>query len=281
MTLKMNHRSGVFTRRLAALLAASVGASVVAHAGGHGEKIEFSEPTTPITTTASNLTEKVSPGMNRLNPAPSAFKQVQEDLFRPLANSLNTVDSMQGVMSLPAPPQPRAVPTKHQRQLMDQRKNWAFTDLNDLYPDASVEESLGVNDPEADKDKNAKNYSPLIEKYFNRLGQKGGTNRIPGLDPDDSNPAVNPYSYSATNRPTAQPFAAETDPTWNLYRPRGVPNGGDTDVAPAYKSQSPFSPPVSADELQAAQKRMEDFKRLLDHGTPPATPGNAPANSLQ
>src|SRR5579863_7960404 len=66
---------------------------------GTGQKVQFSAPSDSFNTT--NILNSTTPAVNPLNPPLSPFKQVQDDLFRPLNNALQPVDSMSGVMSVP------------------------------------------------------------------------------------------------------------------------------------------------------------------------------------
>src|SRR5258708_2127717 len=172
--MSFSGKNGRFCTMLAMAAAAGIFSLAKARAGGQGEKIEFFESGAPIMT--SNLTATLNPGLNRLNPTLSGFKQVEEDLFGPLKSSMHQAGSTEGVMSVPLlgpqQQQPRPVLSKHSKELLEQRRNWAFTDLNDLYPEPSMEEALGVKQLGDD----GKEKKPLsaIEKYYERQNQKTG-----------------------------------------------------------------------------------------------------------
>ena len=258
--------NGRYCVALAVMTVCASGLSTV-YAGGHGEKIEFSEPSTPVI--ASNLTANISPAANRLNPTPSGFKQVEEDLFGPLKNSMQPADSMQGVMSVPLPgpqqQQPRQVLSRRGKELLEQRRNWAFTDLNDLYPDPTMEEALGIKQFGAD----GKQQEPLslIQRYYDHKDQKPDQNR--NLRPGEKEPAnawdarqgfygANGYNAENTLLPGADlvrknPFAA-----------------GPDDSGRSVATFRAVDAPKTLEETLAAQKHREEFSRLLDPSLPAA-----------
>jgi hypothetical protein len=254
-------------RAALALVSACAAGLSTAYAGGHGEKIEFSEPSTPVM--ASNLTANLSPAVNRLNPTPSGFKQVEEDLFGPLKNSMQPVDSMQGVMTLPMGPQqqqPRQVLSKRNKELMEQRRNWAFTDLNDLYPDPTMEEAFGIK--QFNTDGTEKEPVSLIQRYYDRHDQKPAQNR--NLRPGEKDAAnswdarqgyygangSNPNNALLTGAEPVRknPFAPDSDDSDN----------SDKSVATFRASDAPRSP----EDALAAQKHRDEFSRLLDPSLP-------------
>lgn len=268
--------SGVKNRCCAALavVSALASAGTVAFAGGHGEKIEFSEPSTPVV--ASNLTANLNPTVNRLNPNPSAFKQVEEDLFGPLKNSMQPADSMQGVMTLPLPgpqqQQPRQVLSKHAKELLDQRRNWAFTDLNDLYPDPTLEEALGVKQfgPDGKEQEPVSLIQRYIERKDDKLSQKN--NLHPGqkdanADSWDGRPVnygLNSINPNGTSLPVAQPVRK------NPFAPDS--DDSDKSVATFRASNMQRDP----EDTLMAQKHREEFSRLLDPSLPASKPATTP-----
>jgi hypothetical protein len=269
--MRPKHTNAIRDVRLAALLAAGLAVSFGVFAGGQGEKIEFSDPATPMAA-ASNLTATVTPGLNRLNPTPNAFRQVQEDLFRPLANSMRTPDPLDG--QLPPPQPPRPAPSKHERELREQRKNWAFTDLNELYPDETVDGALKKQQDDVESAGGEKTSVSLIEKYFDKLGQKG-TNRLTPLEAAEMN-AATLYTRSATNEADMRAFGSENPATRYLFNPKGKSNDDDNkDVAPGFRTPDPFDNQVVPGEAEAERKRTAEFRKLLDHNTAPAPVGIA------
>ncbi len=257
------------TSALAVLLAAGFGLATAQAGGVHGEKIEFSEPSAPII--ASNLTEKVSPSLNRLNPAPNAFKQVQQDLFRPLINSMQTDNSMQGTLSGPSPqPQQRPAPDKRTRDLMDQRRNWAFSDLNDVATDSSLDDPLGMK--ESGTDGKAKKPVSLMEQYRDSTGTKGAKDRnqwMDGYNPKGSN-ALSANGYNMLTRS----MNANENISRNLRVFSSGADEGQNDVVGAGGFKNPFS--AGNGEDPALTKRRDEFRHLLD----PSLPASKPVNSF-
>ena len=248
---------------LAVLLAAGFGLSTAQAVGGHGEKIEFSEPSTPVV--ASNLTATVSPSLNRLNPAPSAFKQVQQDLFRPLVNAMQSENSMEGTLSGPLPqPQQRPAPNKRTRDLMDQRRNWAFSDLNDLSTDSSLDDPLGMK--ENGVDGKAKKPVSLMEQYRASTGTKGVKDRnqwMEGYAPTGSNAVSAANGYNMLTRSMT---ANE-----NISKSLSIFSSGSSEdqkdvVGAGFKN--PFSSSGNTGDSLAVQKRRDEFQHMLDPNLP-------------
>ncbi|HEX4343645.1 MAG TPA: hypothetical protein VH255_09650, partial [Verrucomicrobiae bacterium] len=113
--------------------------------------------------------------LERLNPTPTAFRQVQEDMFGSIKNSFRPENSMQGVLSVPVPQPQQSAPDRHTREMMDRRRNWAFADLSDLYPQPSMEETLGLK--EFGTDGKEKKELTAIEKYYENLSSKSTEKR--------------------------------------------------------------------------------------------------------
>lgn len=255
--------------RLAAIAVLASGLSL-AHAGGHGEKIEFSEPTTP--TVSSNVSDTVNPALERLNPT-SPFRQAREDLLRPLKEALpSAADSMQGVMSLPPPeqfqPQPRL--SKHERELLDRRRNWAFSDWNDLFPDPSLDDASGLKDLTADgKDKQS---ISVIQRYLDREDQPqkyGALTNNNTLGPWD---ADGRYRADFRNPALFDPLTAQSDALSRMVR---APQQNATDkgkVDRGFKDVAGYI--IGSQEEAAWKKRREDFEHLLDPNQPAAKPDN-------
>jgi hypothetical protein len=251
---------------LAALAVGAFGLAA-AHAGGHGEKIEFSEPSTPVI--ASNLTSAVSPGLDRLNPTPNRFKQVQDELFGPLKDAIAN-DSMQPLISLPPQnqQQSRSASSRRSKKLMDEEKNWAFTDLNDLYPEPTIEETLGLKDAEPD----AKKDSSLIQRYYDRDGQNAGANRgfQPRQTPDGK--------LDFTGTPSFDPLVAQIPGHEAVFTKKMFGMSDDSNsgkIAGGYSDAGNLQT-VSDEELSAAKRHREEFSHLLD----PSLPQSKPASGL-
>jgi len=241
-------------RLMLAILAAAGLAAATAQAQSEAKTkdapIHLSEPSSPLGT--SNLIDSLNPGLERLNPTPSSFRQVQEDLFGSLANSLNSVDSMQGVLSLPQAPRPQL--SRHARELMDQRKNWAFADFKDLYPEPTAEDMLGVKQSEGNGlDKLS---TSLIQKFYENSGEKmSGDKNKPGQEYDPTGMK----QYSGTNGLQA---LTRSFPSSDQFTKLLFSGGPDTIVANPEDNQSAVT---DADGLQASQqKRFLEFRRMLD-----------------
>ncbi|HEX3799910.1 MAG TPA: hypothetical protein VH413_14545 [Verrucomicrobiae bacterium] len=245
--------------------------SLSALAGEHGEAIQFSDP--DVTSAASNSTSSLSAALERMNPTPSGFRQVQENIFGPLKNGFRP-DSMQGVLSLPLPPQTQPEPTdRRTREKMDRKRNWAFTDLSDLYPDTSeagVEEALGVET--YDTDSTSKRNLSVVEKYYENLNQKNveKQNRLNTEMAILGTGQKDPFSGSSSGSfsPVTEAFpdgVNRPDADRDVFMPT-LPGGGSEKNTSLFGVRN-----VSPKEVQTAlqaQRNLEDFKRLLDPSLP-------------
>jgi hypothetical protein len=157
--------------------------------------------------------------------------------------------------------------------LIEKRKNWAFTDWSDLFPDPSMEE---LSNKEGLDGKQKKSVS-LIDRFYESLDQKrsSATNRM------NSSGRFN-QDFAGTN---------VLDPSGEAFTPEGQfnkimkhifnPAGADE----ADKSVIDFNHsnlrPLTSEQAQDQKRRFEEFQQLLDPhpvGTPanlanPANPG--------
>jgi hypothetical protein len=144
---------------------------VRASGGPAGEKIEFSEApaTTPVV--VSNL--------NRLDPNPSGFKQVQEDLLRPFSsldprNMIQMPDTMNGPIA--PPPRPTQGPlSKRAIEMLDRKRNWAFSTYEELSmgQDEAERKMFGIKEYGADGQE--KQTRTAIDRYYQSLDGKNLT----------------------------------------------------------------------------------------------------------
>jgi len=219
---------------------------------------------------ASNLTSTLSPALNRLNPEPNRFRQAQEDLFRPLKEAMKQDDPMGAVMSLPQMPQQQQEyqqqqMSKRARKLLDQRRNWAFTDLNDLYPEPTIEEALGISETEPGaQDKTS---TSVVQQYLERKDKKSLTDR-------DQKPAhyYGAYEEDFTGRPELKQLSAMVPGADENFFRRKIISPRDSD-----KSVAGFGDPgkfqlVSDPEAELQKKHREEFGRLLDPNAPKIQP---------
>jgi len=225
---------------------------------GPGDKIQFSAPTDPAT--SSNL--------NRLNPRESTFKQVQDDLFKPfkLGNQHYNED---GVMSVPPPSQMAPVVTdKRTLDLIEKRKNWAFANWNDLFPETSLDELAN-----GEADGKEKKPVSLIERYYESLNQKpsSATNRASAKE-------RMMQSLAGTNSFDLSGEAFTPEGQFNkIMRKILNPAGADREDRSVVDFQHTALRPPSPGELQEQKRRFEEFQRLLDPhlGAAPVSPVNS------
>lgn len=248
--------SSIIGCRALVLVALAVLGTATTQAGPPGGKIQFSEPSNP--TIASNL--------NQLDPRQSTVRQVQDDLFKPFKFSLpdNSPKEL-----LPPPPQMApSMPDKRTQELIEKRKNWAFADWNDLFPDASMDDLA----PSGSDDKANKPLS-LIERYYESLNHKSSsaTNR---LNLNIADRFIHGFSGTNILEPTGETFTPEGQinkimkHVFNL-----TPDGADKNVV---DFRHPALPEATAEQIQDQKRRYEEFQQLLDphRAATPAEPLN-------
>ena len=167
----MVYRNSSDFRVFAVVLAAAALGLSAAYAGGKAEKIKFSEPSD--SGTSSNLT--------RLSPNAPNSREIEDELLKPFksintGNSLDAIFDLSQPLQVPQPNQSRPL-SKHALDQIDRRKNWAFTDLNDLTDPSSLDgvlgnRKLGANGLEDDK-------LSLIDRYYQNGGQKKTDGKTP------------------------------------------------------------------------------------------------------
>jgi hypothetical protein len=215
--------------------------TTTAQADPPGGKIQFSAPSSP--TVASNL--------NRLDPRQTNFKQVQNDLFKPFNFNLPENPTEE----LPPPPQMApSMPDKRAQDLIEKRKNWAFADWNDLFPDPSMDD-ISNSGPDG-KDKKSVS---LIERYCENLNQKqsSATNRSNGADR-----YIHALSSTNTFDPKGETFTPEGQINKIMKRVFNLtPDGADKSVV---DFQHSAFPQATAEQLQDQKRRYEEFQQLLD-----------------
>ncbi len=148
------------------MLVVALGSIALARAGGpqQGEKLQISEVPTPSPVVVSNL--------NKLATGESGFKQVKEDLFRPFS-SLDPRNSLiDNAMGAPLPMPQRPTMSKRGLELLDKRRNWAFTSYEELFaPQDDVEKKMfGIKEYGADG--REKKSMSVVDRYYDSLDNK-------------------------------------------------------------------------------------------------------------
>jgi hypothetical protein len=232
--------------------------------GQAGERIQYSAPNN--VTVASNL--------NRLDPRQSTFKQVEDDLFKPFEPRAS------GRFAFP-PPQQFAPPISDQRtqEMIERRKNWAFADWNDLFPDASAD---ALSD-DSDGGKNKKPVS-LIEKYLDNLDkrQQSTTNKLDvGAWISRQMAETNDFNHDQ------QAFTMEGQFS-KLMKQIILPHNSDATDSSVIDFKHANLSQMMPEQIEEQKRRSEEFQRLLDPhweatqamATNTALPGQAGNNSL-
>jgi hypothetical protein len=216
-----------------------------AHAGGKPEKIQFSDPATPIT--VSNL--------NHLDPDKSFRQQLEEDLFRPF-HSENSESSFDPVMVPFRRPGPEPMPTRRQRELMEERRNWAFTDVSDLLPKDDLEELLRVKEYGPDgREKESPNH---IEKYYEKAGAQP---RLTAIELSEMPGAGRNRDFAGTNIFNPASFARSTnEQSWYLSPQEANSNS----LPPWAASALNISSASAAEQARAQQQHRMQLNALME-----------------
>jgi len=225
-----------------------------AWAGGKPEKIEFSDPASPIT--FSNL--------NRLSPNKSYSEQIKEDLFKPL-DSMKEGNSLDPVMPEFQPPrQQQVAPDRRQQELLDRKKNWAFVDPADLLPKNNPDDLLPLK--QYGPDGKEKKDPTAIEKYYEKLGKRIGPTAV---ELSEQPGAGRNRDFAGTNAFNPSKFAYSTnETTWS------IPSGENEESPPPWAANST---PTPIERLREKQHRTE-FNKLLN-GRIPATAASPSASA--
>jgi hypothetical protein len=257
-------KSSEFRVFVAALAVAALGIAS-ATAGGKAEKIQFSEPSAPAGST--NLT--------RLNPNGPNSREGEEDLLKSFrsvkgGSSLDDIFNLNELPSMPQPNQPRPL-SKRALEELDRRKNWAFTDLNDLNSPNAMDgvPGLGKSGGPGPDDQVS-----LMEKYYQSGGQNGADGKKPGAksNPFDStrdklNKAQTDFDPYATAFKNSDPFFEKM-----MTGESGEPQKKQADERLLTAAPVSFAPDA---ETKEQQRRLAEFRHNMDPSYPLLKPENS------
>lgn len=231
-------------------------------AGSTGEKIQFSEPSNPLS--ISNLNNLSAAGQ-------STSKKLQDDLSRSSGINLGE-QNLSSSIALPQPSLNPIIQNQRSKEFKDRNKNWIFREMNDLSSDDPLKDRLGLWQT-GDKEKKA--MSPM-ERYFESSDRKNDKSANPwseksgaGKDGDFTSPNVL-NSSGAKLSPTEQMFRSFNGPDLsdNPFVPPGAAGGGVVDHL------SNFGSPLHPLRTPEQQKRMDEFQEILT-GHPVITPASS------
>lgn len=232
--------------------------------GQAGEKIQYSAPSDA--TIASNL--------NRLDPRQSTFKQVEEDLFKPF--------QPRAPARFPFPPPQQFAPPisdRRTQEMIERRKNWAFADWNDLFPDTS-------KDALSDDSEDGKNKKPvsLIERYLDNIDkrQQSTTNKLDvGAWFARQVAETNDFNHDQQSYTMEGQFS-------KLMKQIILPHSSDAADNNVIDFKHANIGQMTPEQIEEQKKRSEEFQHLLDPhweatqamATNAALPGQAENNPL-
>ncbi|MDB6066212.1 MAG: hypothetical protein JWR26_2420 [Pedosphaera sp.] len=204
---------------------------------------------------------------SELNPKKSTYKQMKEDLFKPF-QSMNPNGSMDAVIPLPSMQQQnqsrQGAADKRAQDWLDKRRNWAFTDMNELFPQANpLEDSLGTQSS-TPANKQNQSLSP-VEKYYESLGlgrknsltdeQKAGRADTFGISSDINR--TNEYNPLGVVIPGVDGLMKNA----GLAGSSGLPE----------QNVATFAPPatlLTPEQRREEKERRDEFQRILDPRAP-------------
>jgi hypothetical protein len=240
-----------------------------------GRSIQFSEPKSE--TTGTNV--------NQLGVRNTGLKNLEDDLFKPL-QTFTPKGSLDGVMVQPFRPAPQPSPAQRQRarEILEQRRNWAFSDPDENVSGLTAEEMLKIREFEKESDQHP------IARYYDRLSRERGgiTNRIE----DDFFGARSPHENrdDSTGMDGMRPRQAEMSESERAMRrffesgpkaPEFFPSANRPAGFGELFGTQPNSPQME-ERARAQKARMEEFTELLDSQmrTAPAAPSYDPYSGL-
>jgi hypothetical protein len=208
-----------------------------------GQKIEFSDP-------AANSVSATD--LDNVESTPSRLKPVERDSFRPS-------DFFQPQNNSPIhfrpPPQPQL--DKRTLELLQKRKNWAFTDAEFLSPNSNLEDLMGMKQ-EGQEGLQKKSLSPM-EKYYESLDSNKKLAKPLGEETLQVNPAREfvatngiPYWQQGADSVLKKTFSGEDSNPFAMQPANSVAIFG----SPAF---------IQAKQDKAQQQHMEEFRKLLEH----------------
>jgi hypothetical protein len=235
--------------------------------GGSGEKVEFSD-TSGSAVSTNMISSKLGTGLSHLSTSPSTLRQIQDDIFSPLAVPMDPLDSMQGMLnSRPRETQPQQSPEELRRMKRqnDKRKNWAFANMNVL-------EGTSGSDPDSDRDKDSsllsldgpdKKSDSVIEEFVNGKGDKGATNQPQTIE-----------WYSAAGEGRENSFASKSGAnagglhgSWGQAPVRDFfadEQSADHSSSDEYGFHNDISPARAAADFSAVTKQRDAFREILN-----------------
>jgi hypothetical protein len=227
------------------------GFATVRAADQHPVKIEFSEAPAHGAEVVSNL--------NRLNSDQSTFNQVKEDLLRPFGsfnprNALNLEDFANEQLPPPRPAQ--GMMSKHAQDLLDKKRNWAFSTYEELFsPDEAEKQMFGIK--EYGDDGREKQSVSAIDKYYESLN--GNNSSLTNLTPDQARAEFvrqNGFDPLGKSLQPGDPFLKEM---YGLQGPDAMDKISGAESPELVKVN--FSAIGSPEDIRIQQKRLNDLRR--------------------
>jgi hypothetical protein len=202
-------------------------------------------------------------------PGQGKFDTFKKDLFQPL-EPFGPRTAMDRVMNPRFSPRFSPADQKAQDQ-MEQRRNWVFTDLNDLHEMSKPEDGMMKFMPELQPEKEALKKLPPMERYYQEMTRAQGLNT--NAMGEMMSMAMGLKGPNATNM--MNPMVMMLQGTNDLMRAMllaGDPEPPDK-TTPVFTA-APLTLEVTVRE-QKEKRRLEEFKRLLDPTLPELPPPNA------
>jgi hypothetical protein len=249
------HSSIHIKSRTALVLALSIFTSASLFAQGRkAQKIEFSEPSSS-SIVVSNLDQETTESQLKPLPKP-VFKP--SDFFPPQENTVMPI----------RPPFARPRMDRKTMEMLEQRRNWAFTDSEALSSDKNLENMFGIKDGTDNLNKS----QTSVEKYYESLDSKRKAGASYLNDILDLNQAKN---FGTTNgMPVYGQFQSEND----LLLKRTLSPAFENSSAPKQGgSVATFATPVYIPPSQNRDLQQQaEFRKLLSQaGVSPTSPALA------
>jgi hypothetical protein len=234
-----------------------------------GKPIEFWDPNQTEVTT--NLNQA-----NQILSRPSKLKQIEEDIFRPLENTLTPRDSLQGVPAVPYRPEPAVViPSKRAQELLERQRNWIFMTPAEVLGASKAEETLkssGLETEMVEKEKTS-----AMQRYYLSLSHQG--NGVAGDQAFGDTTAKNSADPKPETRRYSPEVARREEDLRKLMSDSDAPVTSNSQRRPLSDIFGMGEPALTPEQVAQQKLRREEYRQLFSLPMP-ATSSLEPVNPL-
>ncbi len=225
-----------------------------------GRPVEFSAPRS--SEGATNL--------NQVTDSATRLRQFEQELFKPTV-SLSPNGSLGGVPAPVVPPTVRVVPSRQDQEQADRRKNWVFTNPEDLMAVPNVQ-ALSKS-PDSDKQQAENLKLSALEQYFlGTLNQQKKPNHKSSKDVFQDSVGEDLEDLNATDKNLPESVRESEAQLRKLLKPANGMAGsaGSPQSAVAANIANEKNSLLYANPADAHKALMEEYRQML--GLPAGNP---------